>query len=121
MAVARSQLSDWRWLVWAALPGHALHELTHYVVGRWVGAEAALESPVSVRLEWSDASLGAMLVTHLAPLVIGYTTALVAIGLLSVGAWPTLPAEAWLYVGINWLYYSFPTKHDLGPLTLLRA
>ena len=121
MAVARSRLPDWRWLVWAILPGHALHELTHYAVGQAVGAEASIESAVSVRLEWRDASTGAVLLTHVAPLLIGYTAALASVGLLAVGVWPTLPNEAWLYIGVNWLYYSFPTRHDLGPLTQLRG
>lgn len=108
----------WKTVVWLLMPSVILHELTHgWIAQRWAD---------KVRVDWSEPNIwtywpqeppvAGYLAAFLAPMIIGYAVtagvALAAVG----GLLPSLPLWAMIWLGGNWLYYSFPTRSDLGAI-----
>jgi hypothetical protein len=118
-AIQHREYRTWRWVLWLLLPGRALHELTHAVVGqRWAAAVAIDWRRPAVSFVWDDAPYYGVLATHLAPFVLGYTVGTVVIAAMLFGGLfeVSLLGAGWLVA--NWLYYSFPTRGDLSVLPM---
>jgi len=105
-------------------PGVWLHERTHALVGRWVGATVTLEESSlggRVVLSWSaDVARWRIRVAHLAPTLSGLAAAVLGFPLLGVfdlGGWlaSTHGLLAAVYVSVQWWLYSWPSAADRQP------
>jgi hypothetical protein len=127
--------------VWMRLvtPAEPLHELTHalvaFPVAEDVGIERGPDGGAFARLEWpSDAPVVWVRIAHLAPTIVGTSSAIVAAvafpGVVDVvastGAWvavslgvPSAAGTVQLMLGavivVNWVVFSIPSPEDLRP------
>jgi len=116
----------WRLVALLSMPAIALHELTHAAVAwpwadvtiEWRDVPWYLEPGLRVRMEsWASSTpTWAMLGTYVAPLLIGYAVAGVAVWVWVSGVTISVSFPTAVFVGINWLYYTGASANDLKPV-----
>lgn len=109
-------------LVWVMAPAVILHELMHGVIAdQWADVEIDWSEPFAWMYWPQEPPVAGYLAAFLAPMVVGYVGAAGAgLAALSVG-WPSLPLGVWIWLGVNWLYFSFPTASDLSAISDVAA
>lgn len=108
-------------VVWLLMPAVVLHELTHAVIAdRWADVEIDWSEPAVWMIWPSETPPLGYLSAFLSPMVIGYAVGLLAVGACVIDVFPSLPLWASIWLGGNWLYYSFPTRSDLSSISDLQ-
>jgi hypothetical protein len=113
-----SNLRHWKVIVWVLAPAVIAHELVHGLIAdRWADVEIDWSEPAAWMYWPQEPPTAGYLAAFLAPMVVGYAGAAgVGLAALSVG-WPSLPLGVWIWIGANWLYFSFPTASDLSAIS----
>lgn len=113
------------------LPAMPLHELTHALVGRLVGADVEMgidEWGPFASFEWPQSvTKRDVQLTHIAPTIVGATMGVLlgAMGFLLfdvVQVVGYVSADlvrlfAAVYITTNWIVYSWPSEADRAPIT----
>jgi len=116
----------WRLIALLSMPAIALHELTHAAVAwpwadvriEWRDVPWYLEPGLRVRMESWDASTPtwAMLGAYVAPLLVGYVVAGIAVCVWVSGVVVSISLPTGVFLVINWLYYTAASANDLKPV-----
>jgi len=94
-------------------PTLPLHEATHYLAGRLLGAAEASVGLTSWQATWpADTPAWRVRVAHLAPSLLSLLVAPVV-----AAALPHLPLSAWPYTLLLYGVYAWPSETDRHPET----
>ena len=97
------------------VPALPLHELTHAIVAQpWADqVDIDWHDPVTT-MRWVDAPPQAVILAHIAPLMIGCLIGATGLLLLAQGFVPDLSLITWAWIAGNWINYTALSARDLS-------